>query len=480
MAPRISAVSSVRQETRWLSVICGGLEWLLPGSHVRLLIRRPVVQQIPAVTSLCGLAVYHNDVFPVIDLPRFLCGETVDSRGRRQWGALCGPENNPVLFLVEDHRGIMEIPPEEVEWIREVDNDGAGFLGVVDRDGRRLTLIDPLRFGRFIPKPPVEAELRIGPFSPSVVDERDDLNYEPRQLMLLAADGLTQYAVPAGDIYHIDRVLTAPGGGIPFLGELTTNAPTNVETVSEKEKKRALCCEVRKNGRRMRFACTDLLGWLWIRESEISPWTGMECFRMSGSIRIEGENRSVMVVDVGGFEAECWSPVIEEDPYDDDAVAGDKIMPDEERLELVKIRAGKELAALPLASLYMIYSFRRARVHPISSAKAAVTGLLEREGQFLTIVDLGLLLGGKATAARPENRLLEVWTEHGRLALLAEEVFEPISVKTGDIVSASSSPTGDADNGFAASVWREPGEGAVTVLDLDRLILSLKKTVEHV
>ncbi|MBU2550526.1 MAG: chemotaxis protein CheW [Proteobacteria bacterium] len=274
------------------------------------------------------------------------------------------------------------------------------------------------------------------------------------------------------------RVLEPSAADLLFLTDATVGGTGGRQAAPGSKKKGAFTCELRQGNGVMKIAFAELIGWLDVREKDIHPWTGMESLCFAGAFRLPEESRPVMVVDVDrlidGHPDRLARGIAS---HGDNMAGGNGVMHGDKKEWLVKIRAGKAWAALPLSSLYMIYSVRRAKIHLISATNRMVTGLLERDGEFLTVVDLGLLLSIEATGTRPENRLLDVRTMGGRIALLAEQIFEPVEVKPEDMVAKEPAGAEAAESGFVESVWRQEEGAPIPVLNLNHLVLSLKNPV---
>ena len=132
----------------------------------------------------------------------------------------------------------------------------------------------------------------------------------------------------------------------------------------------------------------------------------------------------------------------------------------------VYLHAGELRTALPISCIRSLSSWRRARIHAIRVSHGAIVGVLERAGRCSTVVDLGLLLSGVATASSPASRLVTVETPSGLLTLLADRISEPLEV------AAAPSPPSEESRLFAGTVSDGGGE-MVPLLDLAAVLQAL-------
>ena len=150
-----------------------------------------------------------------------------------------------------------------------------------------------------------------------------------------------------------------------------------------------------------------------------------------------------------------------------------------ERRPLVRFRVGDVTGAVPLEALHLAYSVRRSKIHWMSAENPVIIGLLERDGDFSTIADLGVLLLGNRIEAQPGSRLMEVRGREGTMILLADEVFEPENAGLDDLGPLEACPDRIRGRDFMDSVWARPSDQAIPILNVDKLITSLKDGIKH-
>jgi len=119
------------------------------------------------------------------------------------------------------------------------------------------------------------------------------------------------------------------------------------------------------------------------------------------------------------------------------------------------------------------YAFRLDQIHEIVPPQAltrvpgcgpAVAGLMGLRGRVITVFDLGVLMGGKPAASRPDHRVLLLrW---GKIvAGLAVEELVTITALGDEILTASRD-----EAGRSAQDALIVGGRSFTILDADRLV----------
>jgi chemotaxis signal transduction protein len=141
-------------------------------------------------------------------------------------------------------------------------------------------------------------------------------------------------------------------------------------------------------------------------------------------------------------------------------------LPEEEepaprRLLLVATAGG--VASLPAEPVVEVIPARPYARLP--GAAECIAGLVNRRGQLVTVVDLGIALGDEAVAGDPEHRIVIVAFRGMELGLAVSDVLRFTEVRGRESGEDASGGTGAEEGGSSGG-----GEDNLRVVDLESLL----------
>jgi chemotaxis signal transduction protein len=145
------------------------------------------------------------------------------------------------------------------------------------------------------------------------------------------------------------------------------------------------------------------------------------------------------------------------------------VAPEAAQLWLASFELGGTAWAFPLEALRAALPVNR--VTPVPLAPRHVVGLVRFEGEPVTVLSLGVLLGGKSWQRDPETLLVVAHAGH-RLGLDCEQVPRPEVVPRAQVEAAGLSE---------GALWSEVVDGArrLRLIDLGRLLEEVVRPHGH-
>lgn len=187
------------------------------------------------------------------------------------------------------------------------------------------------------------------------------------------------------------------------------------------------------------------------------------------------------MVDAPGGEAYAAAPSSAvEDPFasaHDGAALTDEATAPRRRLLLVALEDA--VVALPASDVVEVLPARP--LARIPGAAASVAGVANRRGRMLTILDLGLALGGRATAAGDGHRVVVVSWADREVGLAVRDVLQITSdwwtERSGEDASTREAEVARTDAGTAQG---EPEvDQQLRVVELDTVLAPLFGGADH-
>ena len=484
MRPELPSAESPEPTLRGATLPClhavtEGTGWLLPASSIAAVINKPMVQSISTSHLVDQLVVHGSKVVSAMTLARvWRTDSTLSDDEQYGWGLLVGPMGSQVVFLVHDLLGTLEVRTSDVEWL-EAGKDEP-LLGVVERDGQALLLVDPSRSPLFGADAATEDEYpwfdlrRLS----SQGDQQPDTGGSRVQLVVLEDAGLG-FAVPAHTVFDVRRGpesieecqaprLSAAIGG--FAGD----APLGERGHP------AFWCRIGSPASAVAVSFEKLLGWHLADDSRIRPWAAMEQFSAQGAFVLSGNGQVVVVVDperLLALNSRQATPFAVTHPNNMGAQY-EKMSTDPSK-HLVRMRVGGEDVAVFMSAIRFVASLRKSHIHKLVTSQPAIVGVLNQTDAFSTIVDLGQLLMAEAIPRAPSSRLVTVEAAGSTVTLLVESVAEPIEVDSAGVEEWSGEKNSRLPKRFVAHGLRCGDGGLVPLLDLAEVVAEVTRTGAH-
>ena len=462
-----------------LHAVAEGTDWLLPASSISAVINRPVVQSIATSNLVDQLVVHGSKVFSAMTLARVWSADSALSHDEEHgWGLLVGPTGLQVVFLVHDLLETVEVRPTDVEWL-EASTDEP-LLGIVERDGQVLLLVDPSRSPLFGAGAATEDEYpwfdlrRLS----SQGDHHEEDSGSRMQLVVLEDAGLG-FAVPAPTVFDVRRAPESNGDcQTPRLSAAIGGFAGDTPLGESGEP--AFWCRIGSPDSAVAVSFEKLLGWYLADGSRIRPWAAMEQFSAQGAFVLSGSGQVVVVVDperllaLNSRQATAFTAT---DPRK--MGAQDENMSTDSSKHLVRMRVGGEDVAVFMSAIRFVASLRKSHIHKLVTSQPAIVGVLNQTDAFSTIVDLGQLLLAEPLHRTPSSRLVTVEAAGATVTLLVESVDEPIEVGNADVEEWQSEKGSGLPKRFVAHTLRCGDEGLVPLLDLAEIISEVTRTGAH-
>ena len=462
-----------------LHVVAQQTRWLLPMASITAVINKPTVQSISSSALVDRLVTHGSKVYSAMKLSRVwqLDPETADDE-RFDWGLLVGPRDAQVVLLVRDLLGSIELDVSDVEKLEAGSEEP--LLGIVERDGQVLLVVDPLRSPMFHSSAAEDDEypwFDLRKLSSHGDDERSDTG--SRMQLVIFEDAGLGIGLPAASVFDVRRGPDAIAHR--QAPRLSSAIGGLVASASADEQARpAFRCRVGSSASAIEVTFEKLLGWHLADESQIRPWAAMEQFSAQGAFALSGKGQVVVVVDPERLLALNHQHV---SPFagtqHSNAGTGHQKMSTDPSNQVVQMRLDGEDVGVFMSSVRLIASLRRSQVHTVVTSQPAIVGVLDRTDAFSTIIDLGQLLFAAPLQRAPSSRLVTVLSADAEVTLLVESVLEPVGTESGAFEDWSAENHDSLPERFVAHGFRREDGCLIPLLNLDEIVAEVTGVAVH-